>query len=62
MYLDLCEARHHSSCYFILPELLDYHSADSMCQAAGGHLATIENKAENDVIKQLVASKFHISI
>ena len=57
-YSDLCEARYYSSCYFIVPEPLNHHSAVSMCQAAGGHLATIGNQAENDVTQRMALSKF----
>ena len=57
---DVCDARHDASCYAIVSEKLNWQSARSRCESGGGHLATIANQAENDVIKSMATSKIYI--
>ena len=56
-YSDACDARYGSSCYIVVTEQLYWVSARDRCEALGGHLATIENQEENDIITRLVAGK-----
>ena len=54
----MCDGRSGSSCYVIFPELLTWQGARNSCEAAGGHLATIESQEENDVIQNIAVGKF----
>ena len=58
-YLDVCDGRHGNSCYVIVSESLTWQNARSKCESTGGHLATIDSQAENDVILNIAASKFY---
>ena len=57
---DVCAGRFNQSCYIIVNESLTWQAASSRCRAMFGHLATIENQTENNVIHSLIASKFYM--
>ena len=58
-YSGACDARYAGACYVIVSELLNWQGARSRCEAAGGHLVTIDSSAENDVVYALAVSKFY---
>ena len=57
---DMCVGRYDKSCYIIVNESLTWQQASNRCRAMFGHLATIENQTEKDVIHSLIASKFYM--
>ena len=59
---DVCAGRHQRSCYTIVSDHLDAHSARSRCQSMGGDLVTIDSQAENAVVHNIlkVASKWYM--
>ena len=61
-YSDVCAGRYHRSCYTIVSDDLTHQNARSRCQSMGGDLVTIGSKAENDVIKGIVAGKFYMIV
>ena len=61
-YSDVCDGRYHRSCYTIVSDDLTHQNARSRCQSMGGDLVTIESKAENDIIKRIVAGKFYMIV
>ena len=58
-YSGACDARYAGACYVIVSELLNWQGARSRCEAAGGHLVTIDSSAENEIIHTIAASKFY---
>ena len=57
---DECDARYGISCYVFVSTPLTWEGARSRCLLEGGHLATIDSQAENDVVQQTAISKFYI--
>ena len=55
-----CGGQYGNSCYIVMPIPLNWLNASRWCQAVGGHLATIESQAENEVVhRAALASKFY---
>ena len=48
-----CQSRLASSCYVLVDDELTAAGARSKCSEFGGHLAVVDDTAENDFISQL---------
>ena len=57
-----CGGNYGSSSFIVVPVPLSWQNASSNCQVMGGHLATIESQAENNIIHDAAASKFDMHI
>ena len=47
---EFCKRRH----YFLVPKIVDLHTAYDQCKTFGGHIATPTNAEENDQVLRLV--------
>ena len=57
LFSGFCHAKYNAHCYVIFFEPMTYDVARGTCQKAGFQLATIDDKAENDAIQNVVHNR-----